>query len=839
MKPKKANGKPGTKAAAKPGPKAAAKAAAKPASKASGKAGKKKGSSLGLCNDAPCLRERAQATGGGAVFVIVLAILSILTVMDFRTGARLYVAGEIAAQDITAAQDILVEDQLSTLKKRQEVADAQPPVYDLSPVPFSVIERRVREMFESIRRTAPEEMEQLRWQIAESLNTEISKQSFNIWRDEDIQNMILGRVMPWLGDRFQKGVVGDRAVFGQYENGIVVRDVDRKVEALRLDLAGVDDISALREALGQFLRDDLNKPLRTRKAVQSLLQPMLEPSMTLNDDATRARRKEVMSAVEPVYYQIKRGEVVVRQGERVTPGDQFKLQALLREQKDEFPVIGAVGVFVLSLMFSGTLVFSPKNKLISPLPSRDFLLLATFLLFFGGLSKGLAYLEVPLESGLSVLSGNVLPFCLPIGAASGLLALFFSRWVCFGGSLVLSYVCAAMFGNDAGIFAFYFITCLISVTLMKRTETRQDVIRAIIPLTGGMLLTFVGVSLAEVRDFSSLGFESLFILGNGLFSLLAIMGLNPVVDLVFGYTSRFRLMELMNLESPLLQELMVTVPGTYHHSLVVSNMVEAGARAIGAKALLCKVAALYHDIGKLKNPQYFIENQFKGNPHNKLSPSMSALILINHVKKGVELARQHKLGTRIIELIPQHHGTSVISYFYHKAKEQAQERGESEVRMEDFRYPGPKPQSREAAIIMLADAVEASSRTLQDPTPSRIRGHIDTIFHRIMDDGQLDESELTFKDMHLLAGVFERILNGIFHSRIQYPSEQKEREAGREGTNGNANGQANGKKGGKSSEPKSKGKGKNNPPLNTEPASGKSQEETPETVTLPAGKVVQ
>jgi len=257
-----------------------------------------------------------------------------------------------------------------------------------------------------------------------------------------------------------------------------------------------------------------------------------------------------------------------------------------------------------------------------------------------------------------------------------------------------------------------------------------------------------------------------------------------VVEPLFGYTSRFKLLELMNLEQPLLQQLMVNAPGTYHHSLVVSNMVEAGARSIGANPLLAKVAALYHDIGKLRGPTYYIENQpGRENRHDKLSPSMSALVITTHVKKGVELARQHKLGSEIEALIGQHHGTGLITFFHHKAGELARARGDEPPSEDDFRYPGPKPQTKEAGILLIADIIEASSRVLADPTPSRLRGHIEGTIRKVFTDGQLDESELTLKDLHLLSGSFHRILTGIFHHRVEYPAERQQRRV-REEANG-------------------------------------------------------
>lgn len=224
------------------------------------------------------------------------------------------------------------------------------------------------------------------------------------------------------------------------------------------------------------------------------------------------------------------------------------------------------------------------------------------------------------------------------------------------------------------------------------------------------------------------------------------------------------------MEQPLLRDLMLNAPGTYHHSLIVSNMVEAGAERIGAYSLLCKVAALYHDIGKVSKANYFIENQTnEDNPHDRLTPSMSSLILTSHVKLGVELAEQHRLGKEVIDIIREHHGNGVIRFFYHKAMQQADG---VPPKIEDYSYAGPKPQTKEAALVMLADVVEASSRTLVDPSPTKLRTHIHNVLKGFYADGQLDETDLTFRDLEELTDSFQGILRGIFHHRIVYPEKQ-------------------------------------------------------------------
>ena len=244
-------------------------------------------------------------------------------------------------------------------------------------------------------------------------------------------------------------------------------------------------------------------------------------------------------------------------------------------------------------------------------------------------------------------------------------------------------------------------------------------------------------------------------------------GIAPLVEIAFDYTTDIKLLELANLDHPILRKLMIEAPGTYHHSVIVGSMVEAAASEIGANPLLAKVCGYYHDIGKIKKPMYFIENQTNGkNRHDKLAPSMSSLILIAHIKNGVEIARENKLGQDIIDSIRQHHGTSFISFFYEKAKKQ---KGKDAVNIDDFRYPGPKPMTKEAALVMLADVVEAASRTLDNPTTSRIQGLVQNLINKIFSDGQLENCELTLKDLHNIAKSFNNILSGIYHHRIEYP----------------------------------------------------------------------
>lgn len=257
----------------------------------------------------------------------------------------------------------------------------------------------------------------------------------------------------------------------------------------------------------------------------------------------------------------------------------------------------------------------------------------------------------------------------------------------------------------------------------------------------------------------------------GMFCSFLLGGLVPILESLGGYVTDLSLLEIATLDHPLLKELSVTAPGTWNHSMVMGMMGEQAAEAIGANPVLARVGAYFHDIGKMKTPLYFVENQEPGeNRHDKLSPSMSALIIRSHVKDGIKMAKEHSLPLVIEDMIPQHHGTSLIEFFYDKACQEAEEAGETnEVDKSLYSYPGPKPQTKEAGILMLADGIEAATRTLSEPTFDRIQGLVQKMINKVFASGQLDECELTLKDLHAIARHFTRILTSIHHQRIAYP----------------------------------------------------------------------
>jgi len=287
------------------------------------------------------------------------------------------------------------------------------------------------------------------------------------------------------------------------------------------------------------------------------------------------------------------------------------------------------------------------------------------------------------------------------------------------------------------------------------------------------------ISTAVTVDIQFLITNCLFAFAGGILASLFLLAISPIMEAVFNYTTNIQLLELANMNHPLLREMLVRAPGTHHHSQLVGILAESGARAIGANSLLARVGSYYHDIGKMKKPQYFIENQKGENPHDHLAPSMSALIIDAHVKDGIEMAKEYKLPHVIANFIPEHQGTKLIGFFYHKALKEAGEE-KDKVDERSYRYNGPRPQSREAGVVMLADTIESAVRSMPDKSPQKIRPQVEKLVNAHFVDGQLDECDLTLRDLHVIVDAFVKILIGIYHQRVEYPEEIKKTDTSSE-----------------------------------------------------------
>ncbi|HEY7546113.1 MAG TPA: HDIG domain-containing metalloprotein, partial [Blastocatellia bacterium] len=391
------------------------------------------------------------------------------------------------------------------------------------------------------------------------------------------------------------------------------------------------------------------------------------------------------------------------------------------------------------------------------------------------ISLGLARLFFPLAYAMSQWT-TVSPFnsemaykyLTPLAAGAALITLLTDAHAAFVFSAILTIFVGVLSGN-VYLAAYTLMSSVGAIYYLQSCRDRTAMVRAglwigLVNAAAALALDLLGAN--EAKLWIAL-FDSFCGLMSGVLAAMVASILLPLFEWMFEITTSIKLLELSNLNLPLLRQLAERAPGTYHHSIMVGLLAESAAEAIGGDALFARVACYYHDIGKSIRPTYFVENQSPNeNRHDHISPKMSSIVLVNHVKQGIELAREYKLPPRIIAIIPQHHGTGLMKYFYYKARK---DMGNSAALEQEFRYPGPKPQTKEAAIIMIADSVEAAARTVQSPTPAKLRNMIDMIITRIRDDGQLDECEITLRELRIVADSFVKVLVGIHHHRIAYP----------------------------------------------------------------------
>ncbi len=757
------------------------------------------------------------------VSITLMSILfAVLLYPGLLSKPKHYRLGDIAERDIKASHDFLIEDAALTEKNRIKAVRETPPVYDFDPSGSDAL-GRLRDAFAEARRSlesdkaykaqvpdkalgdrSAETMSSApkfsKERLSELLGIQVDDSLFDVLKKSGFPPEVENLTIRLLSRVLHRGIVPNKeSLLSRASHGIILHNILTDKETTINDMDRFLDLEQAKRLIFQEWEktDTPLLPAELKKVSLTLSLYLLSPNVTFNKRETELRKESARKAVKPVYFKVKKGEMIVREGEPIRPEHLLKLAEQYKYlSKDKFfGHIPAMAILIGFLLFSFYLVTSPKDSHAKN-RKRDLIFQALILTVFFLVAIAANFIAAEVARGFPFLTSSVLIFAIPIASGAMLVSLFQGLRIAAGFSVLLSVLTALVLGGKVEFFVYFLIGSLIAAHGMKNCRERGEFIKT--GLKVGLANMVLALSIETLHGFfytiEPLVASAAAFFGGVLVAVITT-GSVPLIEMAFGYTTDIKLLELASLDQPLLRELMVQAPGTYHHSVIVSQMVEASAKAVGANPLLAKVAAYYHDIGKMKKPLYFIENQIQGqNKHEKLAPSMSSLILISHVKDGVELATKYKLGQPIIDIIRQHHGTSLITYFYEKAKEQAENRSDKAtvVKEEDFRYPGPKPQTKEAGLVMLADAVQAASKTLIDPTPARIQGLVQKIINRIFSDGQLDECELTLKDLHQIAKSFNKTLSGIFHHRIEYPEPVIKASGGKKATNGNIDQAASG-----------------------------------------------
>lgn len=710
-----------------------------------------------------------------------------------------YSIGDVAERDVKSPKDFLIEDPDVTEINRRKAVDEILAIYDLDSPLTPALCQGVGQAFEQVRRVIENEkniesdpptsaqgspvlshrkpnLHDRIWEqkpkFEETIGFSVSDGAYTILEKEEFSKNIADLIIRILSTVMENGVVSNKDILlKEADKGIILRDISTLSETFIIRLKsfyGLDQAKTMVRVVGAPLMNDINYNLRN--LVVEFVQQMVQPNITFNRKETEERKRKASDSIKPVLYKIKAGEMLLREGERVTPVHLVKIQALQAQEKQhlKFSIgVGAAIMMVCLLVIVFILLQYHKQSISRKFNTNLMFLSCMLVVFFFVARLSVSLTETLVQKTSSGIPISAMLLGVPMASGAMTVCLFLGLSVASAFALIQSVATAFIFQNRFDIFVYFLMSGLTAAYCVLHCRERKVFIKA------GIRIGLLNVVLAAAMTFLSSNFYVVDLMWNSLFAFLGgvgsgivAAGLAPLVEIIFAYTTDIKLLELSNLDCPILRKLMIEAPGTYHHSVVVGSMVEAAASEIGANPLLAKVGGYYHDIGKVRKPLYFIENQVNGkNKHDKLAPSMSRRILIAHVKDGVDIARELKLGQAIVDAIQQSHGTSLMRYFFEKAK---QLKGDKEVHEDEYRYPGPKPQTREAGLVMLADIVEAASRTLDNPTPARIQGLVQNLINKVFSDGQLNNCELTLKDLNSIAKTFNKILNGIHHHRIEY-----------------------------------------------------------------------
>jgi putative nucleotidyltransferase with HDIG domain len=743
-----------------------------------------------------------------AIGIVLCLLLALILAPEINFSAPKLKQGMIAAHDIKADRDFLVEDQLSTKQKKNDAAENIKPVYDFdSNVAFSIRNKflksiaSVDEYYQRLpKEKIPEnsslnirENQKAKKRMEMTLGFSLTSQEFDILKNYRYSNE-LKQKMSRIISSIYNGKFITNVNFNQLEKekGIIVRTVTTQNEN---DIKNLNPILNINE-IDPVVLKRINLIFKdqeqdVRQVVFSLAKKLIEPNLTFNKDATEKKKISSMDEVKPVFFQVQKNEMIVREGEKIGYLELAKLDACFKSKGDSkfsgFAVL--MGIFLTALFLSCIMyLWRTRNWLKIPERSNvDLLVFSIIIVLQILIIKTGIFISSAVNKAFPLISTDSCFFAIPFAFGAMIIAVLINRNVALIISVMVSFLIGFLFDEKIIFPLFAFLGSVAASYRIVNSRQRSAFLKVGIFLGIVNIAAIFCMNLLTGNLFNDLFLRFIMGFAGGIITGILVAGITPIFESAFGFITDIKLLELANLNQPLFQKMIIEAPGTYHHSIIVASLVEAAAEAIGANSLLAKVSAYYHDIGKLTKPQYFIENQPNfDNRHDKLSPKMSSLIIISHVKDGCELASQVKLGRQIINIIRQHHGNNIVSYFYDKAKKNKDESIRS-LSESDFRYPGPKPQTKEAGLVMLGDVIEASSRTLSHPTPARIRSLVRERIERIYMDGQLDECELTLRNLNTIAETFTKILTGIFHHRVDYPESISKETTGKKDSNENTN----------------------------------------------------
>lgn len=690
------------------------------------------------------------------MIAVITVIVAYAIVLNGATPKKYNLkVGEKSDYDITAPRDI--KNTILTEQKARKVAEAQVgDMREIRNASIEVINKTVDfiSLIEKYRKNADK-------RISGTLNSNddnYSAKALNIRKEEAVN---LNKEL----EEIDIALSNDQVLF------FIANATDEDIQNFG---------ALLREQVGNIMEQDVTEDNLSQKIVQMqnnilssdlkqeikncgllLSKYLIKPNRTINAEDTRAKKElayEIALNDPDNIEMVKKGDRILSKGDIVTEDKHKILEELnLLETTGKIDYAFAIGIFIVIFLISLLLILYMNNFCKKVFNNRNDLILLSLLIL------------IVLITARAVFEISTLT--IPIFLATALISILLDLRLAIIVNFLLTISISIMTNGEIKFMILGTISGAFTAFIVSKTNYHRNSLSM-----GGLIigtinvLTIVSIDLIGKYPLKTIFYESIIVMLNGFLSIVLTIGLLPYLEVAFNIVTPIRLLELGNPNHPLLKRLLIEAPGTYHHSLMVGNLAEAGTEAVGGNALLARVAAYFHDIGKLKRPSFFMENQMDGNPHDKMTANLSTLVITSHIHDGVEIAKRYRIPLVIRDIIIQHHGTTLVAYFYHKAKNVEKDESVSEA---NFRYDGEKPSTKEAAVVMLADSVEAAVRSMPDKTEGKIEGFVRKIIKDKLDDGQLDQCSLTFKDLDNIAKAFMKVFGGYFHAREEYPEIKK------------------------------------------------------------------
>ena len=667
----------------------------------------------------------------GLLLVIFTAILFFITIHKLETNKLKLKIGDIVSADIRATKDL--EDDYTTEKLKMEAMNRVEPRYRISPSVQMTMKNTIKDFLDTTRDIKSQE------------NISINKKSELLLQNQSLEITSKEALI---------ALKMDYKTLNKFENDL-------------MDLINQVMGSGIKESELEYEKENLIKIFESLEMKEeekqlglSLFNSTINSNEFLDKEETQRKKEEAANNIETVI--LKENEIIATQGSRITTRELnlIKETGLLKDDNSipKSMMVGIVLLILLGMLIVVGYIYFFINEI---LYNNRLLILLIIVILTIVISKELFFIS---------------PYLMPVATSSLLISMLIDPKLGILVNIFLSFFLGFILRLDTGIITMYIVSGSIGSLISIKQEQRYNI------LLNGLIIGVI--NLLSITSFGLAkgigGIDSLlngsYSLLNGLIAAIFTLGSLPIWENVFSILTPLKLLELSNPNQPLLKKLLLEAPGTYHHSILVGNLSEAAAEAISANPLIARVGSYYHDIGKTIRPYYFAENQFgMENPHNKLQPMQSTKIITSHTIDGIALGKEGKLPKEIIDIIDQHHGDTTVAYFYHKAKELD---SEIDLSIDEFRYKGKKPQTKEAAIVMLADSSEAAVRSIKDLTKEKIEDMVRKVVQGKLRDGQLDECDVTLKEIETIIKSFINVLTGIYHDRIEYPNiELKSEEA--------------------------------------------------------------